>query len=239
MINSKACVAGSECPPPQEGTLRLYGNRFCPYVKRVLLVLKYLKVPHEVVNINFKSKPEWFLKKTPIGSVPVLEVEGNMVFESLICGRLIDQVYGGGRLHGSEPFKEAEQCMWIERVAKVNALFFSCLKNKDMVHEKVQAADATFKDLESECTGGYFGGLAPNFLDLMAYPFFERFSISKCIMGSEFFDSSKYPNLARWRGMMADQKFVKDSFEDQKLQTEFIKQFIEPKCAMPDTDIGL
>ena len=39
-------------------------SRFCPYAQRTILTLLAKQVPFEVVNINLKNKPEWFLQNT-------------------------------------------------------------------------------------------------------------------------------------------------------------------------------
>ena len=38
--------------------------RFCPFAQRTILVLLAKNIPFDVVNINLKKKPEWFLKET-------------------------------------------------------------------------------------------------------------------------------------------------------------------------------
>ena len=39
-------------------------SRFCPYAQRTMLTLLAKGVPFEVVNINLKNKPDWFVEKT-------------------------------------------------------------------------------------------------------------------------------------------------------------------------------
>ena len=39
-------------------------SRFCPFAERTILVLLAKNIPFEVVNINLKRKPEWFLAET-------------------------------------------------------------------------------------------------------------------------------------------------------------------------------
>lgn len=54
-------IAGSEQPPKVEGRVRLYSMKFCPFAHRVRLALSFKKIPYEIVNINLKAKPEWYL----------------------------------------------------------------------------------------------------------------------------------------------------------------------------------
>ena len=53
--------------------LSLDAGRFCPYAQRTILTLLAKQVPFEVVNINLKNKPEWFLQQT-WGTVSVVRL---------------------------------------------------------------------------------------------------------------------------------------------------------------------
>lgn len=53
---------GSSLPPKKEGLLRLYSMLFCPYAERARIVLKIKNVPHDIVNIDLKNKPEWLFE---------------------------------------------------------------------------------------------------------------------------------------------------------------------------------
>ena len=54
-------------------SLSLDPGRFCPYAQRTILTLLAKQVPFEVVNINLKNKPEWFLQQT-WGTVSVVRL---------------------------------------------------------------------------------------------------------------------------------------------------------------------
>ena len=79
-----------------------------------------LRCSHEVVNINLKSKPEWFFKKNPLGLVPVLEKGDEIIYESAICDEYLDEVYGKQLLLTKDPFERARQKMLGERFSKVS-----------------------------------------------------------------------------------------------------------------------
>lgn len=74
---------------------------------------------HDVVNVNLKQKPEWFLEKNPLGLVPVLEQGDKIIYESAICDEYLDEVYGKQSLLTSEPFERARQKILGERFNKV------------------------------------------------------------------------------------------------------------------------
>lgn len=55
-------VSGSEKPAEVEGQPRLYSMAYCPFAHRIRLVLSQKQIPHDIVNINLQSKPQWFLQ---------------------------------------------------------------------------------------------------------------------------------------------------------------------------------
>ena len=83
-------------------------------------IQRFLLCRHEVVNINLKSKPEWFFKKNPLAVVPVLEKGNEIVYESSICNEYLDEVYGKQSLLTKDPFERARQKMLAERFSKVS-----------------------------------------------------------------------------------------------------------------------
>ena len=71
--------------------LKLISHKLCPYVQRAVIALTEKGVPFERIDIDLANKPDWFLKISPLGKVPVLVVTGNdgkevALFESnVIC----------------------------------------------------------------------------------------------------------------------------------------------------------
>jgi len=66
---------GTDQPiPPNDGQLRLYSMRFCPFAHRAHLVLNVKNIPYHVFYINLSEKPEWYSKVNPNGKVPALHL---------------------------------------------------------------------------------------------------------------------------------------------------------------------
>ena len=61
----------------------LYSFRRCPYAMRARLALRYSGVPLEIVEVSLKAKPAAMLALSPKGTVPVLNVDGRVIDESL------------------------------------------------------------------------------------------------------------------------------------------------------------
>ena len=66
--------------------LKLISHKLCPYVQRAVIALNEKGVPFERIDIDLANKPDWFLKISPLGKVPVLTVPSDngevAVFES-------------------------------------------------------------------------------------------------------------------------------------------------------------
>jgi glutathione S-transferase len=65
--------------------LTLISHHLCPYVQRAAIALRENDIPFERRNIDLANKPDWFLKLSPLGKVPVLVVNDDAVlFESSV-----------------------------------------------------------------------------------------------------------------------------------------------------------
>ena len=74
---------------------------------------------HEVVNVNLKQKPDWFLAKTPVALVPILEQGSKVIYESAICDEYLEEVYGSHKLLPADPYLKARAKILMEGGSKV------------------------------------------------------------------------------------------------------------------------
>lgn len=61
----------------------LYSFRRCPYAMRARLALRYARVPVRIVEVSLKAKPAEMLALSAKGTVPVLDLQGRVIDESL------------------------------------------------------------------------------------------------------------------------------------------------------------
>ena len=102
--------------------LRVFDESRLPF--RVLLSR------HEIVNINLKTKPEWYLAKSATGGkVPALELDGNYVPESLITSDLLEELYPEPALYPKDPWRKAEDRLLVE--------IFGGVRERERVRETV------------------------------------------------------------------------------------------------------
>ncbi len=87
-------------------SLKLISHKLCPYVQRAVIALNEKGVPFERIDIDLANKPDWFLKLSPLGKVPVLVVtteKGEVaLFESNVICEYIEETQGGVKLHPAD-----------------------------------------------------------------------------------------------------------------------------------------
>ena len=98
--------------------LTLISHKLCPYVQRAVIALTEKGVPFERIDIDLANKPDWFLKVSPLGKVPVLLVETTdgeaALFESNVICEYIEDTQGGAKLHPHAPLERARHRAWME-----------------------------------------------------------------------------------------------------------------------------
>ncbi|CAI8876571.1 glutathione S-transferase [Pseudomonas putida] len=63
--------------------ITLYSFRRCPYAMRARMALRYCEVAVDIVEVSLKAKPAEMLALSSKGTVPVLNVDGQVIDESL------------------------------------------------------------------------------------------------------------------------------------------------------------
>lgn len=100
--------------------MKLYDFKQGPNPRRVRIFLaeKGIEVPLVHVDIfKREQKSHEFLKKNPIGSIPVLELDdGTCISESVAICRYFEEVHPEPPLFGTNPVEKATIEMWLRRV---------------------------------------------------------------------------------------------------------------------------
>src|ERR1700683_170521 len=96
--------------PPR---LTLISHKLCPYVQRAVIALTEKDVAFERVDIDLANKPDWFLKISPLGRTPVLQVGDTAIFESAVILEYLEETEPKP-LHPTDARRGAENRGWIE-----------------------------------------------------------------------------------------------------------------------------
>ncbi|KAG8435308.1 hypothetical protein GDO86_013313 [Hymenochirus boettgeri] len=225
MTGSQKCLGtGSAAPGPvPEGSIRIYSMRFCPYVQRARLVLAAKGIKHELININLKSKPEWFFEKSPFGLVPALETSnGQVIYESPIVCDYLDEVYPDKKLTPEDPLQKAQQKMLVEHFSKISTVLYKIMmakiKNEDTSASKEECQEKLIKFDESLAKQNtkFLGGSCVSMVDYMIWPWFERFAFADM---KEFLN--KTPRINQWYQLMLQDPAVKATYTEPDVLVGF------------------
>lgn len=244
MSAGKHLSKGSTCPKlPDDGQLRLYSMRFCPFAHRVHLVLDAKKIPYHTIFINLTEKPEWLAEKNPLLKVPALELAnepGNpVIIESLVVCEYLDEKYPQNRLLPKDPLKKAQDKILVERFGPVTGALHKVLLNgpensPGALTDISQGLDIFEKELGDRKTI-YFGGDKPGWIDYMIWPWCERAEMLKFLLGDKYeMDQERFKNLIKWREVMIEDAAVKGSYLDGETHAKFIKT---RRTTTPDYDM--
>lgn len=163
--------------------IRLYSARVCPFVQRVRLTLLEKGLEFESVDIDLDHIPDWYEQLTPEGKVPLLEHDGDVVWESNIINEYLEDLYPQPALLPEEPGARARTRLWIDYTAShFLPPFYQLLLAQEADRRKEQAAelDAAMGHMEQSLAtqrGPYWMGEQLTLADVAIYPFFERLPV--------------------------------------------------------------
>jgi glutathione S-transferase len=170
------------------------------------------KIPYKIAKINMRSygdKPDWFLKKIPSGLLPVVEIDGQIITESLDIMQILDKMYVD---HGPQmvpiegPERElAVQHLKLERklfsdwcglVFRPSGLFGMGDSSKKSFVKTLTTVD---QELGSRPGPWFLGGDDPSLVDLQYISHVERMLASALYWkGLRIRNSGEFPNIDRW-----------------------------------------
>jgi len=105
--------------------MKLYVFPMAPNPRRLLVYLgeKGLQIPHEDVDImSQKNRTPEFLKKNPLGGLPVLELDdGSHLTESLAIMEYLEELHPKPPMIGASPLERA-RVRELERIAELGVL---------------------------------------------------------------------------------------------------------------------
>ena len=186
---------------------RLISFKLCPYVQRAAIVLAEKKVPFERIDIDLADKPDWFLKLSPLGKVPVLVVvdedgREQALFESAVIAEYLDEVLAP-RLHPADPLDKARHRGWIEFASATLADIAGLYAGDEAgFRAESDALDSKFERLELALgQGPWFGGADFSLVDAAFAPVFRYFDLFDRVLPSSPFDGR--PKLLAWRRALA------------------------------------
>ncbi|MCP1833380.1 glutathione S-transferase [Bradyrhizobium sp. USDA 4532] len=197
--------------------LKLISHKLCPYVQRAVIALREKGVPFERIDIDLASKPDWFLKISPLGKVPVLVVtrdDGKEValFESNVICEYIEETQAGAKLHPQDPLVRAEHRAWMEFGSAILGDLWGIETATDAAafESKRQAVVAKFARVEAALGAGpFFAGQNFSLVDAVFAPIFRYFDLFDQLTDLAVF--THRPKLRAWRSALAQRPSVRSA----------------------------
>ena len=168
-----------------------------------MIVLRTKKVDFEITYINLREKPDWFLKISPHGKVPVLSVGDDVLFESNAIAEFLDETVSP-QLHPTDAIKRARNRAWTDFVPDFSK-GLSAAYRRDTVEEMEEGradAEKVLAKLEDAINnergndGPYFNGDTLCLVDAAYAPFLQRFMIAEAKLNTGLLDV--FPLVRAW-----------------------------------------
>ncbi|MFL5239618.1 MAG: glutathione S-transferase family protein [Rhizomicrobium sp.] len=195
-------------------TLKLISHKLCPYVQRAVIALTEKGVPFERIDIDLADKPDWFLKISPLGKVPVLTVkteDGDVaLFESNVICEYIEDTQGEAKLHPQDPLERAQHRAWMEFGSAILSDLWGLETTTDaaIFESKRLATAAKFARVEAALGAGpFFAGENFSLVDAVFAPIFRYFDVFDELIDLDVF--KKAPKVKVWRTELSKRPSVK------------------------------
>ncbi|MDP3692220.1 glutathione S-transferase family protein [Bradyrhizobium sp.] len=193
--------------------LKLISHKLCPYVQRAVIALNEKGVAFERIDIDLADKPDWFLRVSPLGKVPVLTVNSDKgevaLFESNVICEYIEETLGGAKLHPQDPLQRAQHRAWMEFGSAILSDLWGLETTADaaVFESKREAIVAKFARVEAALgSGPFFAGQNFSLVDALFAPIFRYFDVFDELTDLAVFAGT--PKLRMWRAKLAKRPSV-------------------------------
>ena len=153
------------------------------------------ELPFELIEVDLRNKPDWFLAVSPYGKVPVIVDDGKTIYESAIINEYLDEKFKNIPLMPAAPFERAKARIWMDYCSNKYLVLSRKLltdngNNELQIQNKEKLRQALIY-MEKECfekneNGNFWLGEKISLVHLHYAPFFERFSAFKELFGVEW-----------------------------------------------------
>ncbi len=199
-------------------SIELISFKNCPFVQRAAITLGYKEVEHKVTFIDLADPPDWFLEISPLAKVPVLRVDGEILFESAVINEYLDDITGG-ELQPKDPLARAKNRAWIEFASNMlgNTYMMKTAAEKGKYEKYRDLLVSQLRRVENRLGDGpWFNGEDFSLADTAFAPWFAHDAIANYRFS--VIDPATMPKLNAWSKRLLALPAVKNSvvaeFED-------------------------
>ena len=198
--------------------IELISFKTCPYVQRAVITLKHKQIDFDITYVDLDDPPDWFLELSPLKKVPVLKVDGEVLFESAVINEYLDEITGG-ELQPKDPLARAKNRAWIEFASNMIGNLYMMKMSKDeerYLRYRGNLEDQLRRVEKRLGKGPWFDDDRFTLCDTAFAPFFRQ----DCVFDGKLsvIDPAETPKVAAWGERLLALPEVRDSvvgeFED-------------------------
>jgi glutathione S-transferase len=196
-------------------SLHLISFKTCPFVQRAVITLKHKNIDFDITYIDLAEPPDWFLEMSPLGKVPVLKVDDEILFESAVINEYLDEITGG-ELQPKEPLARAKNRAWIEFASNMLGNLYMMKMSKDEEHfDKYREllVSQLHRVEERLGEGPWFNGAEFSLADTAFAPLFRQNSVAGGKLS--VLDADTMPRVCAWAERLLALPEVRDSVVDE------------------------
>ena len=93
---------------------KLYTSPLSPYGHRVEMCLLEKNISFERIYVDLGNKPDWFIQLSPLGKAPILQIENQVLFDSIAICEYLEETFKEVALHPVDPIQKAINRGWMD-----------------------------------------------------------------------------------------------------------------------------
>ena len=163
--------------------IEIISSSTCPFAQRTRMALLEKGIAFRLTEISLDAKPDWFLKISPYGKVPVLRHGNVTLFESSVINEYLEDVFTDRPLLPRDPAERARARIWIDFanvrfIPHVYKFMLAQDRTGQELHKRRLLEAFQFMEREglAKSEGPYWLGHELSLVDLSIFPHLDRFS---------------------------------------------------------------
>jgi glutathione S-transferase len=184
-------------------------------VQRAVITLKHKQIDYDITFIDLADPPDWFIELSPLKKVPVLKVDGEVLFESAVINEYLDDITGG-ELQPSDSLARAKNRAWVEFASNMlgNLYMMKMAKDEEGYNKYRDTLVDQLHRVEKRLGDGpWFNGDEFSLADTAFAPLFRQNSVAQNRLS--VIDPASMPRVTAWGKRLLALPEVSDSVVDE------------------------
>jgi glutathione S-transferase len=174
--------------------LKIWGREDSLSVQKVMWCIRELEIPYEQINLGkgYESPNQpWYLKMNPTGTIPTIDDDGFVLWESNAIVKYLCAKYSPGNLSPTDPYEYADADRWISWQGTtlwppMRQILLTLVRTPEDKRDSKRVAE-----LMSEVTG--YWRILDGRLQGRKYIMGDRFTMADIVFGPHIYRWFTYP----------------------------------------------